>query len=85
MLPYEPKTSGIQPPLSSEIPESRKQLGSEKRSFFRTPGRPCFSLKNRLLAVRNTRFEKESSNLFELNEQTKLHREPARKKIGDSH
>jgi hypothetical protein len=38
-----------------------QHLGSEKRSFFRTLGWPCFSLQNRPLAVRNTRFEKQSS------------------------
>jgi len=38
-----------------------RAIGLEKRSFFRTLGRPRFCLKNRLVTVRNTRFEKQSS------------------------
>ena len=36
-------------------------IGSTKRSFFRTPDRQLFPSKNRFLTVRNTRFEKQSS------------------------
>ena len=39
----------------------KRHPGPKKRSFFRTLGRPRFFNKNRLLAVRNTRFEKQSS------------------------
>jgi hypothetical protein len=48
---HEGQSSGIAPAHN----------GSEKRSFFRTLGRSQFSPLNRLLAVRNTRFEKQSS------------------------
>jgi hypothetical protein len=41
--------------------KSWKYASSEKRPFFRTLDDDIFSLKNRLLTVRNTRFEKQSS------------------------